>query len=149
MTCVPDSVDIAGLLCISHLTHVRHYAQLCLPWLLVSVHTQTWVLGICWHRYSTASGLLDCILLLIFFVMSLVRDHHLRKSNGEPRSPLPSQTAFAVYQMTSDKPSTLVKSFLFVFKPCFPLLWLVWQCLPFWICWPEDPLVLIHRAQES
>lgn len=38
---VPDSVDIAGLLFISHLTHVRHYAQLCLPWLLVSVHTQT------------------------------------------------------------------------------------------------------------
>lgn len=152
MTSVPDSVDIAGLLFISHLTHVRQYAQLCLPWLLVSVHTQTWVLGIFWHRYCTASGLLDYILLLIFFVMSLVRDHRLRKSNGEQRFPL----AFTdcILCLPDDEWQTqhscqIISFFKKKKKTCFPLLWLVWQCLPFLICWPEDPLVLIHMALGS
>lgn len=72
--------------------------------------------------YSAASGLLDYILLLIFFVISLVRDHGLPTSNGEQRSSLPSQTAFSVYQMMSDKHSTLVKSFLFFLTVLSPVV---------------------------
>lgn len=125
VTSVPVSVAIAGLPYLNYLPHVSHYTQLCLCWLLVSAHTQRWGLGIFWHRYSTASGLLDYMLLLIFSVISLVRDHGLHTSNGEQRSPLPSQAVFCVFQMVSDKHSTLVKSFLsfFVLNPCFPLLY--------------------------